>query len=57
MKELDFTAKLKGLLQWWEEKKFLKEPSTALPKAAPGRTELGSEALLLAELHGKFGHK
>ena len=57
LKELDFVLKLKELIMWGPQEK--REPFTISNSfnLAPSKMQLGSEALKLAELHGKFGHQ
>ncbi len=56
MLERNFGSKLQSLV---ESRKggYLKDSSLVNSQAVPGRAELGTEALRLAELHGQFGHE
>lgn len=54
--EKNFGSKLQSLVESGESG-YLKDSSLVSSQAVPGRAELGTEALRLAELHGLFGHK
>lgn len=66
LKELDVVSKLKELIMWGPEEEGLgagkgggaREPFTVSlsSKVAPSKMQPGSEALKMAELHGRFGH-
>ncbi len=58
LRHLDFVHKLRELVMVGGSGKFLSHSMEAsLARVLQKRAELGSEALLLAELHGKFEHK